>query len=83
MITYVRVLDADQQGADWRDVSRIALRIDPDNEADRVRVAFESPPLACRMDDRAGLSPPVTKRRLIVATPAFAYNARSSQVSHR
>jgi hypothetical protein len=42
MITYMRVLDADQQGADWRDVSRIVLRIDPDNEADRARVAFES-----------------------------------------
>ena len=42
MITYMRVLDADQQGADWRDVSRIVLRIDPDNEADRARRAFES-----------------------------------------
>jgi hypothetical protein len=28
MITYMRVLDADQRGADWRDVSRIVLRID-------------------------------------------------------
>jgi hypothetical protein len=36
MITYMRVLDADQQGADWRDVSRIVLRIDPDPEADRA-----------------------------------------------
>ena len=42
MTTYMRVLDADQQGADWRDVSRIVLRIDPDNEADRARRAFES-----------------------------------------
>jgi len=30
MITYMRVLDADQQGADWREVCRILLRIDPD-----------------------------------------------------
>jgi hypothetical protein len=29
-ITYVRMLDADADGADWRDVSRIVLRIDPD-----------------------------------------------------
>jgi len=36
------VLDADQQGANWRDVSRIVLRIDPDAEADRARIAFES-----------------------------------------
>ncbi|MDE5455601.1 DUF2285 domain-containing protein [Bradyrhizobium sp. CSA112] len=42
MITYMRVLDADQQGADWRDVSRIVLHIDPDTEADRARIAFES-----------------------------------------
>jgi hypothetical protein len=38
----LRLLDADADGADWRDVSRIVLRIDPDNEADRARVAFES-----------------------------------------
>ncbi|WP_057851027.1 DNA -binding domain-containing protein [Bradyrhizobium valentinum] len=42
IITYMRVLDAAQQGADWRDVSRIVLGIDPDNEADRARIAFES-----------------------------------------
>ena len=42
MITYMRVLDADQQGADWREVSRIVLRIDPDTEAHRARRAVES-----------------------------------------
>jgi len=42
MTTYMRVLDADQQGADWHDISRIVLRIDPDTEADRARLAFES-----------------------------------------
>jgi hypothetical protein len=42
IVTYLRLLDADADGADWRDVSRIVLRIDPDNEADRARVAFES-----------------------------------------
>ena len=42
MITYMRVLDADQQEADWRDVSRIVLRIDPDHDADLARLAFES-----------------------------------------
>jgi hypothetical protein len=42
MITYMRVLDADQQSADWGDVSRIVLRIDPDTVADRARRAFES-----------------------------------------
>jgi len=42
MITYMRVLDVDQQGAGWREVSRIVLRIDPDNEAHRARRVFES-----------------------------------------
>jgi hypothetical protein len=42
MVTYMRVLDADQQGADWRDVSRIVLRIDPETDGDRARMAFES-----------------------------------------
>ena len=55
MITYMRVLDVDQQGADWRKVSRIVLRIDPDTEAHRARRVFERPPLACQMDDRARL----------------------------
>jgi hypothetical protein len=41
MITYMRVFDADQQGADWRDVCRIVLRIDPDTEADRARLGRE------------------------------------------
>ena len=42
IITYLHLLDADAEGADWRDVSRIVLRIDPDTEADRTRRAFES-----------------------------------------
>jgi hypothetical protein len=29
IITYLRLLDADAEGADWRDVSGIVLRIDP------------------------------------------------------
>jgi len=41
IITYLHLLDADAEGADWRDVSRIVLRIDPDTEADQRR-AFES-----------------------------------------
>jgi hypothetical protein len=35
----LRLLDADADSADWRDVSRIVLHIDP---ADRARRAFES-----------------------------------------
>jgi len=36
------MLDADQEGADWREVSRIVLHIDPEQEPDRARRAFDS-----------------------------------------
>jgi hypothetical protein len=42
IITYLRMLDADKEGADWRDVSRIVLHIDPDREPNRARRAFDS-----------------------------------------
>jgi hypothetical protein len=41
-ITYLRMLDADAEGADWREVSRIGLHIDPDREPDRAWRAFDS-----------------------------------------
>ena len=42
LITYLRLLDADAEGADWRDVARIVLHIDPQRESDRAWRAFES-----------------------------------------
>jgi hypothetical protein len=42
LITYLRLLDADVQGADWREVARIVLHLDPEHEFDRARRAFES-----------------------------------------
>jgi hypothetical protein len=41
-ITYMRMLDADAEGADWREVSLIVLHIDPDRHAERARRAFDS-----------------------------------------
>jgi Uncharacterized conserved protein (DUF2285) len=41
-ITYMRMLDADAEGADWRAVTRIVLHIDPDQDVQRARRAFES-----------------------------------------
>jgi Uncharacterized conserved protein (DUF2285) len=41
-ITYLRLLDADAQDADWRDVARIVLRLDPKRDSDRARRTFES-----------------------------------------
>jgi hypothetical protein len=42
IITYLRLLDADAQGADWRKVARIVLHLDPEREPDRAWRAFES-----------------------------------------
>lgn len=41
-VTYVRMLDADREGADWREVTRIVLHIDPEQEPDRARRAFDT-----------------------------------------
>ncbi len=41
-VTYLRLLDAEADGADWRDVARIVLHIDPVREPDRARRAWKS-----------------------------------------
>jgi hypothetical protein len=42
LVTYLRLLDADAEGADWTEVARIVLHIDPSDEPERARRAFES-----------------------------------------
>jgi hypothetical protein len=42
VVTYMRLLDAEKAGADWREVARVVLHIDPDRDPDRARKAFES-----------------------------------------
>jgi len=42
LVTYLRLLDADAEGTDWREVARIVLHIDPDLEPDHAREAFDS-----------------------------------------
>jgi hypothetical protein len=41
-VTYLRLLDADAEGTDWTEVTRIVLRIDPFREPERARGAWES-----------------------------------------
>ena len=41
-VTYMLMLDADAEGADWREVARTVLHIDADREPFRARPAFES-----------------------------------------
>jgi Uncharacterized conserved protein (DUF2285) len=42
LVTYLRLLDADTEGADWREVAKIVLHIDPHREPERARQAFDS-----------------------------------------
>jgi hypothetical protein len=42
VVTYVRLLQAESEGADWREVARIVLHIDPAREPDRAQNAYLS-----------------------------------------
>ena len=42
LVTYLRLLDADAEDADWREVARIVLHIDPERDPERARHAFDS-----------------------------------------
>ncbi|MDA9419093.1 hypothetical protein XH81_30100 [Bradyrhizobium sp. CCBAU 25360] len=41
-VAYMRLLDADADEADWREIARIVLGLDPTVEPDRARRTFES-----------------------------------------
>ena len=42
LVTYLRLLDADSEGADWQEVARLVLHIDPLRERERARRAWQS-----------------------------------------
>ena len=42
IITYLRMLDANAEGADWRKVAQLVLHIDPVLEHDRARRSFDT-----------------------------------------
>lgn len=42
VVTYMRLLQAESESADWRDVARIVLHVDPERDLDRARNAYES-----------------------------------------
>ena len=41
-VTYARLLDAEADSADWREVARIVLHIDPDADLARAERCYES-----------------------------------------
>jgi hypothetical protein len=42
VVTYLRLLDAETDGADWQEVAKLVLRIDPVSEPVRARRAWET-----------------------------------------
>src|SRR5262245_7729726 len=42
LVTYLRLLDADAEGADWTEVASLVLHIDPSREPERARRAWET-----------------------------------------
>jgi Uncharacterized conserved protein (DUF2285) len=42
LVTYLRLLDAEADGADWKEAAQIVLNIDPLREPERARRAWES-----------------------------------------
>jgi hypothetical protein len=42
LVTYLRLLDANAEGADWTEIARIVLHIDPSREPERARRTVES-----------------------------------------
>jgi hypothetical protein len=42
LVCYLRLLDAAKEGADWREVSRIVLKLDPDKDTARARRTYDS-----------------------------------------
>jgi len=63
-ITYLRLLDADAEVADWREVARVVLHLDPQHESDRAGRAFESHLTRAKWMTGARLPAPATWWRI-------------------
>ena len=42
LVTYIQLLDADEDGADWREVVQIIFGLDADQEPERARIVHDS-----------------------------------------
>lgn len=54
LITYLRLLDAAAADADWREVARVVLGIDPEREPERARRAYDTHLARARWMTEAG-----------------------------
>lgn len=53
-ITYLRLLDADAEGADWREIARIVLDLNPDDDEKQARKTYDSHLARARWMTEAG-----------------------------
>jgi hypothetical protein len=42
LVTYIRLLDAEAEGAGWREVVSVIFGLDPEREPERARIVHES-----------------------------------------
>ena len=42
LVTYLRLLDAEKEGASWCEVTQLVLRLDPADQPDRARRAYDT-----------------------------------------
>jgi hypothetical protein len=42
LATYIRLLDADAEGADWREVVSVIFGLNPDREPERARIVHDT-----------------------------------------
>ena len=65
LVTYLRLLDADAEGADWREVAAIVLELDV---AKDTKAVMGEPSRAGQMDDRERLSLSPARRAAELST---------------
>ena len=54
LVTYIRLLDADEEGADWREVVSIIFGLDPAREPERAKLVHDSHLARARWMTEAG-----------------------------
>ena len=63
LVTYLRLLDADEEGADWREVARIVLDLDERKYPEQTKRTWASHLARAKWMTEQGLSSPATGRR--------------------